>query len=245
MKKLLGHAPILGLCAVLFGQSAEVTTSPSALHVVGSITECGKAIPRLWVTFRGDTNKTVRANDTGAYEADLPPGIWTAITIGIPTETADNRSLSRPRHFRVTAPGTIVLNLNLRPPVLCDLAILSPDGHPPTPEEISHRDLVCWGEEFFPAPSTDGVPFEVDLFGLTSSWDSGYEPCTLVQKNKVPHREFATYNLLSVQANRVAYDRVEKILEADGDVIVQDQAGERRASSVSFKIQDGTAIPLR
>jgi hypothetical protein len=243
MKRILTHGTVLlAFGAVLLGQSAKL---PSTLHIKGSMTQCGKKTPHFWVAFRGDTTKTVRADDAGAYEVDLPPGSWTAITVAVATETADGASLSRPRHFRVTAPGSLMLNLNLRPPVMCDLAIITPNGQPATPERTSGRDQACWGEKSFQVPSADGVPFEVDLFGLDSGWNNGWDPCSTNHENKMPHREFATYNLLSVEANKIAYDENRRSLEARGDVVIEDESGEHKAQAITFYIQNGRAFTVQ
>jgi hypothetical protein len=243
MKRVLTQATVLlGFGAALFAQSV---TLPSTLHIKGSIIQCGKKTPRLWVAFKGETTRTVRADDAGAYEVELQPGSWTAITVAVATETADSASLSRPRHFRVTAPGSLVLNLNLRPPVMCDLAIITPNGQPATPEQTSGRDQACWGEESFQMPSADGVPFEVDLFGLDSGWSNGWDPCLPIHENKMPHREFATYNLLSVEADKITYDKNGRTLEARGDVVIEDESGEHKAQSITYYIQDGRAFPVQ
>lgn len=229
----------LMLPSLLFSQSPKPASSPSALRITGSLTQCGKASGRLWVTFKGDTTITVRANESGVYEVDLPLGIWTAITVGSPTETAEY-SLSRPRHFRVTEPGKLVLDLNLRPPVMCDLGILTPGGRPPTPEQLSSRDRACWGEEFFQVPSADRVPFEVDLFGLDHKVGHA---CSLVGVQQ-QHREFATYNLLTLQADEVAYDPAERTLTAHGAVQIGDESGQHKATSVTFYVYEGRAITV-
>jgi hypothetical protein len=218
--------------ALRFCQPSQSTTSAATIHITGSLSQCGKTVPRLWVVFEGNTRISVRANESGAYEADLPLGVWTAITTSTPAHYYD--SLSRPRHFRATAPSKVTLNLNLRPPVFCDLMIITHGGHPATPEELSRRDSTCWGEEFFQMPSTDGVPLEVDLFGLSSSGCSVEVART--------HREVATYNLLSVEADHVAYNSSGKTLEASGDVVIRDEFGERMAKSITMKLEDGKAL---
>jgi hypothetical protein len=172
------------------------------------------------VTFEGESSRTVQANEAGVYEVDLPVGIWTA-TLTVPGEGG---RLSRPRHFRVTASSSVVLNLFLRPPVACNVAISTPDGRPATREEMDRRDAMCYREDYFQVPSADGAPFEVDLGCLRT------------------HRQFATYNLLSVWADKVAYHPSDRILEASGNAVIQDESGEHKADSVAFKIQDGRAI---
>jgi hypothetical protein len=126
------------------------------------------------------------------------------------------------------------MNLYLRPPVLCDVVIFTPKGRPATPEEESNRDAGCWGEKFFLVPSSNGVPFEVDFFGL----DNGSDACSITRSNK-KHREAATYNLLSVEANKIVYHPFERTLEASGNVVIEDESGEHHQDSATFEIRDG------
>jgi hypothetical protein len=231
----------LSLSALLVGQSATTANPRSAVHISGSTSQCGKTVPGIFVRFEGNTPHTVKANDAGVYEADLPLGIWTATTPPTVGDVA-HQSLSRPRHFRLSAPGSLVLDIQLRPPVLCDLGISTPGGLPATPEQESDRDTFCWGEKFFPVPSSDGVPFEVDLFGLVV--DTGVDACS-TDHSKTEHREFATFNLLSVHADKVIYHPNERILEASGNVVIADESDEHRKDSAKFEIGDGQAETLR
>jgi hypothetical protein len=221
--------------AVLSGESARNAKSTSAVHISGSVTQCGRAFPHMLVRFNGSASQVVQTSDAGLYEADLPLGVWIATTPVNPSDPPE-RSTSRPRHFRLTAPGTLVLNIYLRPPVMCDVSIITPSGRPATPEEMSSRDAGCWGEEFFEVPSADGVPFEVDLFGLKSE--------IACRNSKKQPREIATYNLLSVEADKVDYHPNERILEASGGVVIHDESGEHRKHSAIFEIRDGRVNSL-
>jgi hypothetical protein len=58
-------------------------------------------------------------------------------------------------------------------------------------------------------------------------------------------RAFATYNVLSVQADDINYDPGESILEAHGDVVTRDESGEHKAPSMSFYVHDGQAILMQ
>lgn len=169
--------------------------------------------------------KVVKANDSGVYKTDLPYGVWTMTLLSAPD---DKTSFARPRHFQVGASGRLVFDIYIRPPVACDVRG-TPEG----------RAKACWAEEFYQVPSVDGVPYEVDLFNLHQYWI----PCPAVQSNS-HHREFATYNLLSIEADEVAYHPSERILEASGNVVMQDESGEHKADSVRLRLQDGQAFPF-
>lgn len=232
---------VLFLCAPLFGQSAPPAKQLKTFHISGTITEHGRVRPGHVVTFDGQSSKSVGANDAGFYEADLPVGLWT-VTATVPhldpTGKAENLTLARPRLFRVTAPTNLVLNIFELQAGGCTIRIITPDGRPPTSEERDQTKAFCAGEEFFPVPSSDGVPFEVRIGGLN------HGPCTNVN-NGACNREFATYNLLSMQADRVVYHPDDRILEASGDVVIEDESGEHKAQSITLYILEGHAIPIQ
>jgi hypothetical protein len=168
----------------------------------------------------------VKTDDSGRYEIDLPFGVW---TMTLRVDPDDKTEFARPRLFQVSTPRKLVLNIYLRPPIACSVR-----------GTLEQRAAVCWGEEFYEVPSVEGVNFEVDLFGLRNQYGT---PCSIVERER-RHREFATYNLLSVEADNVVYRPPEKILEASGDVLMQDESGEHVASSLRLYLQDGQASTL-
>jgi hypothetical protein len=240
-KRMSTRLALLLFCAVLIGQSASSASRPRTFHISGTVTRFGKAFSHdYWVTFEGKSPISVQADSAGAYEADLPLGVWIAsVTMRpyTPTDvpgTRDNPRFSRPRVFRVAAPTNVVLDLFVQPPVVCDLAGPSDT----TREQWDHIHAHCAGEEFFPVPSTDGTPFEVIVGGLD------HNLCSLKGVDKVAcDREFATYNLFSVQADKIVYKSREWTLEASGNVVVKDEHGAYRRDSATFLIGDGRAVP--
>jgi hypothetical protein len=242
MTRTLSYLAVAFSGAILLAQSATTATPPAQVHISGTIRQCGKPVlgPRrggpFWVRFEGSPlgPRTVKANDSGVYETDLPFGVWTMTLRTAPDD--DTTEFVRPRHFQVSASGTLVLDIYLRPPVACSVA-----GTPQL------RAAACWGEEFFQAPSATavpleiaGVPLEVELFGLHNQY---WTPCSIVE-GKGHHREFATYNLLSIEADNVAYHPSEKILEASGNVLMRDESGEHKADSVRLRLEDGQVSAL-
>jgi hypothetical protein len=230
---------VLLLCVVLFGRLALTAPRPKTFHISGTITRQGRISSGVLVRFDGNSSITVKANDAGFYEADVPVGLWTVAAtipdIVSPTGTPENFNLSRPRRFRVTNPSNVVIDIFLRPPVVCDIAGPSDT----TAEQWEHIHAHCDGEEFFPVPSKDGVPFEVLIGGLDHDlcWHRvGAEAAAC-------NREFTTYNLLTVQADKIAYDPRESLLEASGNVVVKDEHGQYRQDSIRFLIGDGRAVP--
>jgi hypothetical protein len=230
------HALVFLLfCASLFAQSSIPTTSGTIVHVSGTATQCGDASHIAWVRFDGPSVVTVKLNDAGIYEADLAPGVWSAAAT---TSATDDRKLSRSRHFRLTEQTiSAVVDIYLRPPVSCSVSIFTPGGREPTAEELASRDTTCYGEKSFPLPSADGSPFEVELGGLD------HASCSIGRTDK-PTREYATYNLLSVQADNVVYHPRDRILEAHGDVVINDESREQRADTAIFHLDDGRAVEM-
>lgn len=238
MTRVLSYLAVVFSGAILLAQQPKAATLPAQVHISGTICQCGKPAEALrsgawWVRFEGSSAlapKIVRANDSGVYETDLAFGVWTMTLLAFPDDTT---SFARPRHFQVSAPGSLIFDIHLRPPVSCSVI--------GTPEQ---RAAVCWGEEFFQVPSAvplevAGAHLEVDLFGLHQHWT----PC-LVVEGKGRHREFATYNLLSIEADNVAYRPSENILEASGDVLMRDEFGEHRTDSVRLRLQGGQISAL-
>jgi hypothetical protein len=221
---------VLVFCTALYGQSAHATRQKT-FHVSGTITRSGHP-SRGYVTFEGASTISVTSG-VGHYDADLPLGTWTA-TVTIPHEGAtEDFRLSRPRLFRVTEPSNIVLDLFVRPGVMCDL-----HGEDLTPEQWDHAHAMCDGMQFFGVPSSDGAPFEVLVGGLDHRLCS---PKGVT--DAVCNREFATYNLLSVQADKIVYHSRERLLEASGNVVIKDGQLEYRRDSIRFLIGDGQAVP--
>ena len=222
---------------ILLAQTATTATPHAKVHISGTIRQCGEPVlgRPFWVRFEDSplSPRIVKANDNGVYETDLPFGVWTMTLRAAPDDTTE---FARPRHFQVSVSGALVLDIYLRPPVACSVA--------GTPQQ---RAAACWGEEFFQVPSATrvpvelaGAPLEVDLFGLHNQY---WTPCSIVE-GKGRHREFATYNLLSIEGDHVAYHPAEKILEASGDVLMQDESGEQKADSVRLYLEDGQVSAL-
>ena len=185
----------------LFGQSAPPATKPTTFHITGAIT--GFASEHSFaVVFDGVSSKTAITNEAGVYEANLPLGLWT-MTVGAygpDGKIFTNMVRYRRPPFRVTAPTNMVFDIFLPQGTLCDIHVRGRDGGPPTQEDIDHVKAFCAGEEFFSVPA-DGVPFEVHIWGGRE-----FGACSLVSNNSsVCKHTFATYNTLSVQADRVVF----------------------------------------
>jgi len=180
-------------------------------------------------------------DEAGVYEANLPLGLWTMTVVahGPDGKIFTNTTYYRRPPFRVTAPTNLVFDISFPQSTLCTVLVFGPDGGPPTQEQRDHVKASCAGEEFFPVPS-DGVPFEVHVWG-----GRRFIGCSVVGGVDIVaacKRAFATYNTLSVQADDITYDPGESILEAQGNVVTQDESGEHKAPSMTFYVHDGQAI---
>ena len=224
-------------CANLFGQSASHSDRRTTFHVSGKITQLGRAVHDEWVSFEGSSSKFVKADSAGHYEADLTLGVWKVAVMAVPGPITKDSSLSRPRLFQVRAPGDVTLDLFERADRFCTVSIGTANGRPPTKEELERQGEGCAGQEFFSMPSNEGIPFEVIVGGPTH----GLSP--VIDKDS-REREFATYNLLTVQADKVIFTPSPHggLLEATGSVVISDGHREYRRNSVRFLIGAGQAV---
>jgi hypothetical protein len=234
IKRTLVSCAAFLLCPPLFGQSAHPEARLPTFHMSGTITG-GQS---LAVVFEGALSKTVLTNEAGFYEADLPLGIWTMKVgaHGPDGKISTNMIYYRRPPFRVTAPTSLVFDILLPKRIFCTLAVFGPDGGPPTQEQRDHAQAWCAGEEFFSVPA-GSVPFEVHTWGGPK-----FGACSVVRDDASCKREFATYNTLSVQADDIAYDAYEGILDAHGKVVAQDESGQHNANSMIFYVHDGQAL---
>jgi len=196
-RALLGCVALL-FCPPLFGQSAIPATPPTTFHITGAITGPGND-HAFAVTFEGPSSKTVMTNKAGAYEANLPLGLWTITVFGRGSDGKifTNMVYFRRPPFRVTVPTSMVFDISLPQGTLCTIMVVGRDGGPPTQEEEDHVKAWCAGEEFFSVPSAS-VPFEVHLWGGMNFAGCDLPGC---EKTLACKRAFATYNTLSVQAD--------------------------------------------
>ncbi len=92
-----------------------------------------------------------------------------------------------------------------------------------------------------PRIASFGVPFEVVIgrvpHSLCSSAHQNQEACD---------RQFATYNLLTVYADKVVFTRSPSggLLEASGNVVVKNGNLEHHGDSENFFVGDGQAVAV-
>ena len=222
------------LTVVCLGQTPAPATQTQAAHISGTVTDpAGAVVPGAEVSFdhRG-SQRVVTTDSSGIYSADLPPGDYSM--------TVKSRGFGTYRRpvFRVLAVTTVVFDVALYVGGCGDMVIV-----PPTEQAVEEATRSCRHEDRFPAPSGDGVPFDMLIsFGVRSGGENVriYERGAKTSNPPVS----VAYNLFSMRAEKVIYDTKSEILKANGAVLVQDESGERRVDSVSFRIADGRATQI-
>jgi hypothetical protein len=230
------------LCATLVGQSATPSTRHQTFHVHGSVRNCVDfVLAGALVEFQGKgSGKTVAVDDEGFYTAELPVGPYT-MKVHFPGGSLQD--YQRPL-FRVTSPTSLTLNVTLNPAKpSCELmgTVSRPDL------TVDDYRNACGDEEFFPAPSEDGLPFQLYIrYPRRQPTDQGYIYRSGRIVSDLDASVFVAYNLFTLQADQVAYDAKRRTLEASGNVVVVNETGvSQHADSVTFKIENGQAIQLR
>lgn len=230
---------VLLCCYAVLG-AAQSAAESQTFHVQGTITDLNEGvIPGAKVSFHSNLmTKEVATNDEGVYEADLDLGTYTM------TVQSHGFHLFHRPPFRITSPTRIIFDATLLVAGSCDVRVSNNSGAPPTADELEEGvRLFCAREESFPVSSVDGVPFEVYVhYGNRTAVNGTY---TYTSQEHLARQVFVAYNLFSLLADYVVYDAAHRTLEARGHVVVtRETAATERADSISFKVENGQAIPL-
>jgi hypothetical protein len=228
------------LCVLLFGQSPSPRKQPQTFHVQGTISDqSGNTIPDIEITFRGgDRNETINANGVGAYESDLPLGLYT-MEVSASGVVRYRRPL-----FRLNTPSNITFDAMLRLATLCGEQSSGPSGEPATDDTgNASPPQSCDQEDFVSLPSKDGAPLQlyVRYRNRTTDGDThNYFGETMPTYDPV----FAAYNLFSVEADSITYNARTSVLEARGNVVMEDkvkyESRKKYGDWMTFKIENGT-----
>jgi hypothetical protein len=247
-------------CATLLGQSATPTIQPQTFHIHGTVrnTIDGSAVAGVKVTFEAEKDSKIVSTDRrGIYDADLSLGLY---SMTVQPLSPDLLTYRRPL-FRVASPTNLVFDVSFDAyqKVTCEIL------NPPPGNQISDQDRVknaCGGLDEFALPSEDGAAFQILIrFGTRKPIYSGYvysapvdfsvipEPSYVYRSGRKPPTlgppVFVAYNLFTLRADHVTYDEKGQTLHANGKVVLINEKGEtQRADSMTFKIENGEAIPL-
>lgn len=231
------------LFSTLFGQTAIPGANSQTFHIGGTIrSSSGYLVDGARVRFQSkETSKTVLTDNKGIYGADLLLGDYT-MTIQSPVFITCHRPL-----FRVASPIRITFDFSLHPaPISIDPPndITDPKVRAAV-QDASKYDMSPYVEQFLPAPSTDGLPFQLYVhYAIRSENGKTY---TYSGDTYPPYNNpvFVAYNLFSLQADKVIYDLKNRTIKATGNVVVEDGSGAtQRADSMTLKIEYGQATPL-
>lgn len=220
----------LSLCAIAFGQAPKSPSVAQSFHVRGTVIDpLGAVIQGAEITFNGEqATRATTTNLSGKYEIVLPLGRYTK------AERRGFRAYRRPL-FLVHSPVDLTFDIGLPVRKIVDRVVVGKLQEP----------LNYYGEEFLPASSKDGIPFQLYVrYTKRASIDDSLD----YTGEESPYEDpvFVAYNLFSLQADHVIFNVKRKTLEASGNVVVSDETGSvQRAKSISLNIEDGHATPLR
>jgi hypothetical protein len=226
---------ILPLGRYLFGQAVPAVTQTQTFHISGVIKDPSEAVIReAQVSFQSERlTKAVITGDRGGYEADLPLGDYT-----MAAQSPGFRPYRRPL-FRVTAPASLTFDITLPIAPTCDVIIVGPSS----PQDWANaQDERCLREDFFQLSSVDGVPYQIYIRYVKHAVVGDQYTYT---SEKYPNDDpvFVAYNLFSLQAERVIFDKKSQTIEARGNVIVANGPGNsQHADYVSLRLEDGRAV---
>jgi hypothetical protein len=234
----------------LVGPSAALGKLPQTFHVRGTVRDYNGVIvagPRrdftdlpvtgAEVIFVGDNIvKTVSADENGHYETDLPIGLYRMIAY---SGSRFLQVFERPVFWTALLTN---ITLDVRFELYrnnCDLGIHA--GHIPNAEDAKN---ACGGSESFAVASVDGERFELVIrYKNREHIDGGYA----YVKGSIPYTGpvFVAYNLFTLRAEYVVYDKKSRTLEAHGNVTVEASDGTvQQSAAVKFRLENGDAKPI-
>lgn len=224
------------------GQFEVFETQPETFHVHGTVrTYTDDAASGAEVRFAGEKfNKKVSADDKGYYEIDLPVGLYTFTVQALGGEHL--QEFRRPL-FRVASQANLTLNASLeRPGPICDKLVPFPGSVPTAAADV----ITCGGDDFFPVPSEDNVPFQLLIRYQTRRHRNQafiYNSDEVPRGLEVP--VFVAYNLFTLRAESVTYSVPSRALTATGNVVLENANGStQHFDSITFKIENGGATPV-
>ncbi len=226
-------AVILLTCATLCGQSIE----PQTFHIHGTIKDGGGSkLEGARVVFQNDQlSKVLITNDSGVYEANIPLGDYT-----MTVQEVGFRPYRRPL-FRVAAPTDLDFEATLRPYESCDVLVFNDSGKVTPDEWAAAQQESCLQEDFIPVPY-QGSPFRLYVRYGNRTATGNVSSYAGENANQHAMSVFVTYNLFTMQADRVIYNSKAGTLEATGNIVVVNEPGTiQRADALTFKIKNGEA----
>jgi hypothetical protein len=130
----------------------------------------------------------------------------------------------------------------------CDIVVVGKSGEPATNEQREEGEKnLCGYEDQFAVPASDGTPYQLFIkYPKRSPKSRVYEYSGDQLATNAFTPVLVEYNLFTLTAERVVYDLDSETISATGNVEVVNQLGEsQRGASMTFKVRNGEAVPVR
>ncbi len=223
---------ILAICTI---GNAQKIGAPSG-SVKGTIFDSNEAVVQnVKVYFESDTlRRETLTNDDGDYKIELPVGVY-RVTTNSPGFCASQRA-----PFRVQASSGNLLNLTL---VVCPLAnILTFDkDNKFVGEECRYIDPFQ-SESFQISKALDSTLTLLVRYGSRREKEDVVEYQGAEVKNGVPSGVFVSYDVLTITAEKVRFNKKTFLLEASGKVVIEN--GKQRKTLTDVRIDFSTKDPI-
>jgi hypothetical protein len=215
--------------------NAQKVGAPSG-SVRGTIFDSNEAVVQnVKVYFESDTLKRETVtNDEGDYKIELPVGVYQVTTNSIGFCTSQRAP------FRVQASSDNLINLTL---VVCPLAnIFTLDkDNKIVGEECRYIDPFQ-SESFQISKASDATLNLLVRYGNRQEKENVVEYQGAEVKNGVPSGVFVNYDVLTIVAEKVRFNKKTLLLEASGNIVVED--GKRRRILTDVKIDFSVKDPI-
>jgi hypothetical protein len=226
------------LVLLIFAVGNAQSLVASSGHVKGTVFDSnGAVITNIKVIFEtnGLKSETI-TNGEGFYKIELPVGVY-RITTYSPGFCAAQRAL-----FRVQSLSDILLDLTLDVCPIVTTLKMNKSGKFVS-EEDRYIDPIK--SESFPIRDSSGAPLNLLVrYGKRVEGKGIIEYQGVQYQNGVPSSITVSYDLLTIVADKVRFNRKTLLLEADGRVTVEDGKQSMNFSHVefNFKSKDPTAM---
>jgi hypothetical protein len=205
---------LISLPIIMVGNAQPPGTSSG--HVRGTIFDSNEAVvPNVKVVFEAaGMKREAVTNEEGFYEIELPVGVYRVTTNSM------GFCASQRAPFRVRTSSDTLINLTL---VVCPLAnILKYDeAGKYVGEECRYIDP--FESESFPVTKMSGIQLDLLIrYGKRQEKESILEYQGAKVENGVPPGVTVSYDVLTIVADKVRFNKQMLMLEAEGRVVVED-----------------------
>ncbi len=221
MKILISIFGWLLLVSPVFAQTAAEQSEPKAetFHIQGTIMGIGDHVAATMTLQSDKVTKTVSIDESGLYQADLPIGTY---KMKVNWKVGRWKKTSGRPPFRSTTSSNLNLNIETG---------------------------GSFQPELFKIPAADGTPLEMYV-ASDNTLNYLFKGVSEFTQSKSGARSttqvLVEYNVYTLHARHVRYNKKEKTLGADGHVSFEDGSGKtQQFDSVLFKIDNGMLVVLK